>query len=180
MLISRRGINSDKDWIDYAIKRGDNIKLYGIHNNIIFSTMLKGPNTNPQIIKMDDSITNILMKVCNHIGVDYPGLTDSLKRDYCLIADAKSLYLTGYFDLNKSRLQLRDYENWIVEMFITKHKSLLLPVYLYSEHLKCWCQLDYSTLKWIYIMRPPKPSGVYIGICSPPVSSAAQIEISLL
>jgi hypothetical protein len=58
--------------------------------------------------------------------------------------------------------------------------SCLLPVYMFSEDLKCWCQLDISILKWIYIMRVPKPTGKYLAFGTHPVSNTARVEIGLI
>ena len=163
---------------------------------------IKGSNTSIQIAQHDQGYKNYLMKACNDIGVDYPNDTDpSFKRDYYLIRDAESIYFSGYFDnLSKARLQIKGRDAWLVEMFTNKIKENrkledqlalktktklkihngLIPIFMFSEDLKCWCQLDIKNYKWIYIMRAPKPIGKYLAFGTDPISSTARIELSMI
>lgn len=191
-LITRNETDADKEWTNCAIKNRNDVVIY-LHNNLnglVFMKTLKGGSTTIQTAAHDQGYKNYLMKACNDIGVDYPNDKDSsFKRDYYLIRDADCLYFTGYFDINsKSRLQIKGREAWLVEMFANKiisskfgtNSNCLLPVYMFSEDMKCWCQLDISTLKWTYISRAPKPTGKYLAFGSYPISNTARIELSLI
>jgi hypothetical protein len=175
---------SESEWIKHALKNNNNIKIYS-HNNInkvVIIRTLKGTGTKLDFIKYDSTIKNALMKACNNLARDYPDETMELKRDYELIKNGTSLYITGYFDVtNRSRLQIKGFEAWIVEMFVNKFPNNLLfyPVYLFSEDIGTWCQLN-NNFKWIRIARPPKPSGMYIGISSAPKSNISKLEVNLL
>jgi hypothetical protein len=203
-LITRNETDADKEWTNCAIKNRHDVVIY-LHNNLngqIYMKTLKGGSTSLQTAIHDQGYKNYLMKACNNIGVDYPNDKDSsFKRDYYLIRDADSLYFTGYFETNsKSRLQIKGREAWLVEMFVNKIEetrklinqkavkektkpkifNCLLPVYMFSEDMKCWCQLDISTLKWTYILRAPKPNGKYLAFGTYPISNTARIELSLI
>jgi hypothetical protein len=199
ILITRNETEADKEWTGNALKNRQEISIYSYNNlnNSVFMKNLKGSNTNIQIFQHDQSYKNYLMKACNDIQVDYPNDKDySFKRDYYLIRDADSLYFNGYFDLKtKSRLQIKGRESWIIEMFVNKIQEIqkvvkdklkpksyssFLPIYMFSEDLKCWCQLNSLDYKWIYITRPPKPRGKYLAIGSDPISNTARIEINLI
>lgn len=193
-LITKNDNNADKEWINYATNNRHNITLYIYQNNQILSKTFKGGNTNILIINHDQLYKNYLMKACNNLKVDYPNEKDlSYKRDYYLIRDADSLYFTGYFEnYSKSRLNIKGRNAWLVEMFTNKlllslksknysnNKKLLVPIYMFSEDLKCWCQLDIINFKWIYIMRTPRPSGKYLAFGTDPMSETAKIELSIL
>lgn len=201
IFITRNETDADKEWTNYAIKNRHNITIYS-HNNLsnqVFMKTLKGSTTDIQIIQHDQGYKNFLMKACNDLNVDYPNEKDcSYKRDYYLIRDADSLYFTGYFDINhKTRLQIKGRDAWLVEMFVNKildsrkteekktntvTHNILLPVYMFSEDLKCWCQLklNLKTFSWIYIMRSPKPKGKYLAFGSDPISYTARVELSMI
>lgn len=203
VLLTRNETVSDQEWTSNALKNRYEIKIYSYKNlnNVVFMKSFKGNSTNIEIIKYDQAYKNFLMKACNDIGVDYPNDTDpSFKRDYYLIRDADSLYFNGYFDVsNKSRLQIKGREAWIVEMFVNKIEenrkleihnaeknglkiksySPLYPVYMFSENLGTWCQLNFKTSKWIRIIRPPKPKGTYLAMGTDPATSNSKMEISL-
>jgi hypothetical protein len=202
-LITRNETEADKEWTSYAVKNRHNITIYS-YNNLgghIFMKTLKGASTSIQIALHDQGYKNYLMKACNNIGVDYPNDKDNaFKRDYYLIRDANSLYFSGYFDTtSRARLQIRGREAWLVEMFVNKilearkleeqkaqkekvkiKHNPLLPVYMFSEDLKCWCQLNVKTSKWIYIMRAPKPTDKYLAFGSDPISTTARMEIGMI
>jgi hypothetical protein len=203
-LLCRNETNADFEWSGYALKNLHTIKIYSYNNlnNLIFIKSLKGPSTNTSVPLHDQEYKNYLMRACNTINVDYPDEKDSsFKRDYYLIRDTDSIYFSGYFDTStKARLQIKGREAWLVEMFVNKiieqrkleiqtsekiketpktYKSLL-PVYMFSENLKCWCQLNLKTLKWIYIKYAPKPIGNYLAFGSDPISTTARLEISIL
>ncbi len=203
-LITRNETEADKEWTNCAVKNRHNITIYSYNNlgNHIFMKTLKGASTTMQIALHDQGYKNLLMKACNSIGVDYPNESDlSFKRDYYLIRDAESVYFSGYFDTkSKSRLQIKGHEAWLVEMFVHKIEaerklenqkaikekqkpkvySGLIPVYMFSENLGCWCQLDIKSSKWIYVMRAPKPVGKYLAFGTDPISTSARIELSLI
>jgi len=203
-LITRNETESDKEWTNYAVKNRQNITIYSFNNinNQVFMKTLKGGSTTIQIALHDQGYKNFLMKACNNIGVDYPDDKDcSFKRDYYLIRDAGSLYFSGYFNTDtKSRLQIKGREAWLIEMFVNKlqeqHKlddqkalkdkikvrprSGLLPVYMFSENLLTWCQLNVKTSQWLRIIRPPKPEGKYLALGTDPISSTARIELSMV
>ena len=209
ILITRNETDSDKEWTNAAIKKRHDIIIYSYNNlttQIVMKT-LKGGSTSIQIALHDQGYKNYLMKACNDIGTDYPNDKDpSFKRDYYLIRDADCLYFSGYFDTSsKSRLQIKGREAWLVEMFVNKiqgiHKTpnqkipnqrtikeqskpiiynCLVPIYMFSEDLKCWCQLDITTFKWIYISKAPKPIGKYLAFGTHPISNTARIEIELV
>jgi len=187
-LITRNETEADKEWTNYAVRNRHDITIYS-YNNIgkqVFMKTLKGGSTNIQIALHDQGYKNSLMKACNSIGVDYPNDNDlSFKRDYYLIRDADSIYFSGYFDTNKSRLQIKGREAWLIEMFVhkilaSKKNQELVPVYMFSENLCCWCQLDIRTFQWVYILRAPKPVGKYLGFGSDPISTTARIELSMI
>lgn len=204
VLLTRNETEADREWTNCAIRSRCDIKIYSYNNlnNVVFMKSLKGGSTNIEIAQHDQGYKNYLMKASNNIGVDYPNDKDcSFKRDYYLIRDADSLYFSGYFDPNgKSRLQIKGRENWIVEMFVNKlletrkieeQKALkaktkpkshspLAPVFMFSENMKCWCQLNTKTMKWIYTMRAPKPVGKYLAFGSDPISNEARIEFSMI
>lgn len=204
VLLTRNETEADKEWTNCAIKNRHDVIIYSYNNSSsqIFMKTLKGGSTTIQIALHDQGYKNYLMKSCNDIGVDYPNDKDcSFKRDYYLIRDADCMYFSGYFDTNsKSRLQIKGREAWLVEMFTNKiqesqklaaQKSTkdkvkskihnnVLPIYMFSEDLKCWCQLDMSTSKWVYIMRAPKPIGKYLAFGTHPISNTARIELSLV
>jgi len=168
---------SDSEWINHAMKNLNIVKIYSYGKNFVMIKNLKGST---DITKGSPSFKNALMKACNNIQVDYPGDTMDLIRDYELIKDATSLYFTGYFEIDKSRLHIKGRETWIIEMFVEKLGSLpLYPVYMFSEQMFCWSQLN-SEFKWLHISHPPRPTGLYIGISSEPISTTAKLEISLL
>lgn len=179
------------EWINFAVKNLHAIRIFSFNkmNKLVLIKSLKGSNTNLEYIprSIDIEARTALMKVCNNIGTDFPNddLFNILKKDFATIQNATSLYFSGYFDINgRSRLQIKGLEAWIVELFVnkiknTEHTSDLLPIYLFSEDVKCWCQLN-SNFKWIHIIRPPKPQESYIGLSSDPISIEARIEISLL
>jgi hypothetical protein len=191
-LITRNETDADKEWTNYAVKNRHDITVYSYNNlnNQVFMKTLKGGSTNIQIALHDQIYKNYLMKACNDIGLDYPNDKDcSFKRDYYLIRDAECMYFSGYFDITtKARLQIKGREAWLVEMFANKLQETLkkvkhdglLPIYMFSEDLNCWCQLDVKTYKWIYIMRAPKPIGKYLAFGSHPISNTARIELSLI
>jgi hypothetical protein len=203
-LLTRNETEGDKEWTSTAVKNRNEIKIYLCIRNSVFIKSFKGSNTNMEMIKHDQTYKNYLMKACNDLNLDYPDEKDfSFKRDYYLIRDADSIYFSGYFDITgKSRLQIKGREGWIVEMFVNKiiesrkheeQKAIqdklkpkvqipLVPVYMFSEDLKCWCQLNCRTSKWIYIMRPPKPNAdsKYLGFGSDPISVTARIEIGMI
>lgn len=186
ILVTRNETDADKEWTSCAIKNRHDITVYSYNNpnGQIFMRALKGGTTSLQIIPHDQGYKNYLMKACNDIGVDYPSDKDnSFKRDYHLIRDVDSLYFTGYFDTNvKSRLQIKGRDAWLVEMFVNKigkPESGPYPIYMFSEDMKCWCQLA-PTLKWIYIMRAPKPNGRYLAFGTDPISHTAKIELNLI
>lgn len=203
-LITRNESEADKQWSNYAIKNKHNLTIYTYNNlnNHVFMKTFKGGSTGIQVAQQDDYYKNYLMKACNDLNVDYPNDKDcSFKRDYYLIRDAESLYFTGYFTTDvKSRLQIKGREAWLVEMFVNKIQNernlanqkakqqkkdpivfnCLLPIYMFSENLKCWCQLDISNFKWIYIMRAPKPTGKYLAFGTDPMSGTTKIELDLL
>jgi hypothetical protein len=202
--ITRNETEADKEWTGYAVKNRHDIIIYSYNNlgSQIFMKTLKGGSTSIQIALHDQGYKNLLMKACNSIGVDYPKDTDlSFKRDYYLIRDAESVYFSGYFDVvGKARLQIKGREAWLVEMFVhkiqearkledqkaikekqkPKSRSGLIPVYMFSENLCCWCQLDIGTSKWMYIMRAPTPTGKYLAFGTDPVSNTARIELSMI
>jgi len=198
LLVTRNDTEADKEWTGSALRNRHDIKIYGHNgmNNMVYTKSIKGSSTNVQMVEHDQVYKNYLMKACNDVGTDYPDEKDgSYKRDYYLIRDATSMYFTGYFDpKGKARLQIKGREAWIVEMFAnkiqesrasethrtSKSSSPFFPIYMFSEDMKTWCQLNYKTLKWIHILRPPKPMGVYLAIGSDPISSTARVEISLI
>jgi hypothetical protein len=199
ILITRNETESDKEWTNCAIRNRHDVILYTYNNlnNQVFMKTLKGGSTTMQVILHDQGYKNYLMKACNDIGVDYPNDKDSsFKRDYYLIRDAESIYFTGYFDTkSKSRLQIKGREAWLVEMFVNKIQetrklanqnqkekihNCMVSVYMFSEDLNCWCQLNISTSKWIYILRAPKPNGKYLAFGTHPISNTARIELSLI
>ncbi len=203
-LITRNETDSDKEWTSYAVKNRHNITIYSYNNlgNHIFMKTLKGASTTIQIALHDQGYKNSLMKTCNSIGVDYPNDTDlSFKRDYYLIRDAESIYFNGYFDIStKARLQIKGREAWLVEMFVHKIQEIhkleeqktinekqkkkihngLIPVYMFSENLLMWCQLNYKSRQWIRIIKPPSPVGKYLAFGTDPISTTAKIELGIL
>ncbi len=203
-LITRNDTDADKEWTNYAVKNRHNITIYSYNNlgSHVYMKTIKGTNSSIQIAPHDQGYKNSLMRACNSIDVDYPNDTDlSFKRDYYLIRDADSIYFSGYFDIiNKARLQIKGREAWLVEMFVHKIQEArklenqiaikekkkptshagLVPVYMFSENLGCWCQLDIKILKWIYVMRAPKPIGKYLALGTDPISTNARIELSMI
>jgi len=189
MLLSRNETSADKEWINYSVKNRHIVRILTFNklHNLVCIKSFKGTTTNIEIIprSLDTSARTALMKVANNLSTDFPDtdLFNQLKRDYAMTLEATSLYLTGYFDTTaKSRLQIKGVEAWIVELFVEKikdnHKSMF-PIYLFSEDLKCWCQLS-TGFKWIHISRPNRPQESYIGLGSDPISREARIEISIL
>lgn len=203
-LLTRNETEADKEWTTHAIKNRNDVKIYSYNNlnNVIFMKNLKGGTSNIEIAKHDQNYKNYLMKASNNLKTDYPNDRDpSFKRDYYLIRDADSLYFSGYFDITKKqRLQIKGRESWLVEMYVNKiiefrkleddqfikskitpkvHNTLV-PIYMFSEDLKCWCQLNIKTLKWIYILRAPKPLGKYLAFGTDPISNTARIEFDII
>lgn len=203
-LLTRNETEADREWTNCAVRNRYDVKIYSYNNlnNFVFMKNLKGGSTNIEVAQHDQGYKNYLMKACNDIKVDYPNDKDcSFKRDYYLIRDADSLYFSGYFDVTgKSRLQIKGRESWIIEMFVNKlletrkleeqkaikdkqkpkSHSPLAPVFMFSEDMKCWCQLNTKIMKWIYTMRPSKPIGKYLAIGSDPVSNEARVEFNLI
>ena len=188
-LLSRNDTAADKEWINHAVRNLHIVKIstYNTLNNLICVKSFKGPTTNLTVVPrtIDTDARTALMKCANDLFTDFPKdeLFNILKRDFSMSREATSLYMTGYFDVHsKSVLQIKGPEAWLVQLFVNRikdqHKSML-PVYLFSEDVKCWCQLS-TGLKWIHIPRPPKPQDSYIGIGSDPISREARIEISIL
>lgn len=175
--------DSDTEWENRSVTIRENIPVVYCVSN--YHKLVLRRTTNVEPIKPDPLTKNALMTACNRMNVDFPGMTLEMRLSYEITRVPTSLYMTGYFDANsKSRLMLKGQEAWIVEIFVEKlvletKNMTLFPVYLFSEDLKCWCQLN-NKYKWVYIKRPEKPSGNYIGISSEPVSSTAKLEISLL
>jgi hypothetical protein len=58
--------------------------------------------------------------------------------------------------------------------------SSMVPIYMFSEDMKCWCQLNIKLIKWTYIKIPPSPVGKYLAFGTDPISNHAKLEISLL
>jgi hypothetical protein len=190
-LLCRNETIADKEWSKYALKNRHSIQVYQYNNlnKIVYYKCSDDVeyNNGIKLLEHDQAYKNALMKACNNIQVDYPNDNDiSYKRDYYLVRDADSLYFSGYFELNKSRLLIKGRENWIVEMFLNKieksnpEKLKSLPIYMFSEDLRCWCQLDHNSLKWIYILRAPKPVGKYLAFGSDPISLSAKLEINII
>ncbi len=188
----QNSLHLDNEWINHAIKNRFSIRMYCYTDRHIFSKNLKGFEKNIELLKDDIFHKNALMKACNNLNTDYPDQDDlSYQRDYYLVRDADSLYFSGYFTIltklnpSKARLEIKGREAWLVEMFVNKciansSTSKMFPVYMFSENMKCWCQLDSVNLKWIYIRRAPKPQGNYLAFSSHKVSSTAKMEISIL
>ncbi len=189
ILLTRNETESDKEWIGSAFKNRHEIKLYlwnkTLNNEIVYMKNFKEHSSRLNIIEHDQMYKNYLMRACNNLNVSYPNDKDiTFKRDYYLIKDADSLYFNGYFDItSKSRLEIKGREAWIVEMFVNKiiekFKNSLMPVYMFSEDLKIWCQLN-DSLKWIHILRPPTPIGKYVAFGTDPLSYIAKLEINNL
>jgi hypothetical protein len=204
ILLTRNETEADKEWTNCAVRNRYDVKIYSYNNlnSLVFMRYLKGGSTNIEVALHDQGYKNYLMRACNNIGVDYPDDKDcSFKRDYYLIRDADSLYFSGYFDTNgKSRLHIKGRESWIVEMFVNKlleirkleeQKAIKakekpktynpqVPIFMFSEDMKCWCQLNISTMNWMHIIRAPKPIGKYLAFGSHPVSDKARTEFSLI
>lgn len=180
-LITRNETHADKAFSDAAIKNRNQIIIYYKY----YTKILNSSDYTP--IDYDHGYKNYVMMSSNHLRMDYPEDDTSYMRDYYIIRDSESIYFTGYFeDIPKSRLKIKGREAWITEMFvdklISKCVSGLYPVYMYSEDMKCWCQLsnNLGIFKWNYIPRPPKPSGIYAGYGTDPISDSAIKEIGLL
>jgi hypothetical protein len=188
---------ADKPFIDYAIRNRHNLTHYMHAKGRVYTKLIKGTGTGTgtgtgiEIIgpgTITGTITdgkghhwkNSIMKAAINMRQNYSDNMD-LIRDYYLIRDANSMYFSGKFEnLNNSsspRLQIKD--GWIVEMFVNKlienenMKYGYFPVYMLSDDMGCWCQLQIEKsekgpgkVNWKYIGRAPNPQGIYVAFCS--------------
>lgn len=177
-LITRND-SGDKAFITHAIKNRNQIVVY-------YSDYKKQINGNDyEKITPDAYYKNYLMKVSNHMNTDYPINDGGYKRDYYIIRDADSMYFSGYFEcVKKSRLGIKGREAWLVELFVDKlirnNAKGLVCIYMFSEDMRCWCQLNIDSFEWKHMPRIPSPNGVYTGFSSEPVSDYAIREILIL
>lgn len=192
-LLTRNDTDIDRCWIMSAQRNRHPIKVYTYHpkENATTIQIIGASNSSNRVDKVDkdDRARHALMRACNYLHTNYPGIDNKRKRDFLIVDDADSLYFIGKFSTGKERLQVKCDEAWIVEMFfdkmLAKGYKHHFPIYIFTEQkgVEGWSQLQYfdQELKkpiWIKTL-PPRPKGNYIGIGYKYLSENIKTEISL-